>query len=458
MNLRNQFYARLVWPLFDRGYAGLGTRLAAWKRLERASEAEARAAQWGALRRLLVHAQDTCPFYRERFAAAGLDPRRMRAAEELERIPPLTRAELREQGEAMRSSAYDPGRLAAAASGGTTDVPVRFWRDAESVRAKRAVQEAFNGWAGRRPGDKIFQLWGAQSDLPANPNWRWRTRERYVHRALTAPASHLSGAVLEQYRAALNRFRPRTMQAYPSPLAVFAEHLLAHPGPLHRLKGVVCTAEALLPQQRETIERAFGCPVFEQYGSREFGMIAAQCEMRQGMHLNPHAAFVEFRPVAGAGELRELLVTDLLNYGMPLIRYQINDCVSGPAAACGCGRGYPLLPPVSGRTADLLRLPDGSLVPGVALTGRILTVCPRIVKMQVVQESLREFRFRYVPGKDFAKGGAEEIQSALRRFFPQELHWQLEAVEEIPREASGKTRFCISHVPPQEVADAGIPV
>jgi phenylacetate-CoA ligase len=190
------------------------------------------------------------------------------------------------------------------------------------------------------------------------------------------------------------------------------------------------------------------------YGTREFGVIAAECEHHQGMHVNPAAAYVEFLPVKGAEieGLHEILVTDLLNDGMPLIRYRINDCTLLGPQTCPCGRGYPLIRQITGRTMDMFYLPNGDVVPGISLQNRIIQVCPGLKKMQVIQDTLEDFRVRFVPGPEFSTKDIDILLGNLKKFFPDDVRWKLEQVTEIERERNGKTRFCISHVKGAAVA------
>jgi phenylacetate-CoA ligase len=191
-----------------------------------------------------------------------------------------------------------------------------------------------------------------------------------------------------------------------------------------------------------------GCKVFEHYGSREFAMIAGECERHQGLHVNTAAAYVEFLPVQGADVegLQELLVTDLLNYGMPLIRYKVNDCTILGQSECPCGRGFPLLRQITGRMTDVFHLPNGDIVPGVALTNRVLKVCPGLKKVQVIQEAMDHFVVCYVPGTAFGQTDLDSLTANLRRFLSEDVKWTFERVTDIQRERSGKTRFCISKV------------
>jgi phenylacetate-CoA ligase len=426
----------------------VGRRLRRYRRLERLSLETNRELQWQALGKLLQHAYNSSPFYRRRFDDAGLLPSRIIAPSDLKRIQLLTRADIRNHLPEIRSSVYRADELASAATGGTTDTPVPLLRDRESLREKTAIHWQFNLWAGLRPGDRVFHLWGARQDFNPNPSWRWKLYDRYLMRQVWAPTSLFNEEVLESYRQTLNRFRPRIISAYPTPLALFCEFLRDCGRPYQRPVGAICTAEPLLDRQRKIIEETLGCPTFERYATRDFGTVAAECERHCGLHWNPAAAYVEYLPVEGAEVegLHEILVTDLLSYGMPLIRYRINDCALLGAEQCTCGRGYPLVRRITGRTTDVFYLPNGDVVPGVALTNRVLQVCPGLKKTQVVQDTMQDFRVRYVPGPGFDPSQLELLRTNLRKFFPEQVSIIFEQVADIERERSGKTRFCISRV------------
>ena len=445
----NSVFANVLYPLADpQIYAGLPELLRHYRGLESMSLAENRERQWDSLLCLLQHAYDSTPFYRNRFDAVGIRPQQITSPLDLRKIPPLTREDLRLHQDELWSRRFSREALLSAATGGTTDTPVPLLRAPEAIRQRRAVHSQFNAWAGLWPGDKVFYLWGAQSDFAKDASWRWRLHDRYVMRRVWAPTSLLNEQVLDSYRKDLNRFRPRVIYAYPTPLALFCEFLRDCGQPFHRPVSAICTAEPLLAHQRRVIEEVLGCPIFEMYGSREFGMIAAECECHQGLHLNPHSAYMEFVPLERAEieGMCEVLVTDLFNDGMPLIRYRINDCALPSERLCDCGRGYPLIRQFTGRTGDVFVLPNGDRVPGVSLTNRVLQECPGLRKVQVIQETLDSFRVLYVPGSGFTTTNLEMLRKNLGKFFPQPLNCRFEQVADIERERSGKTRFCISHV------------
>ena len=220
--LLNQIYVSAIFPAFERqNCLGLGRRLARLRRFEELSPAENRELQNAALARIVKHAYERSPFYRDRFDQAGVQPSDAFSPGDLAKVPMLTREEIRESLDRIRSRDYQPEQLLKAATGGTTDTPVPIWRSLESVREKVAVQWRFNQWAGYSPGDKVFYLWGARQDYKENPSWRWRLYDRTLMRRVWAPTSLFNREVLESYRKLLNEFQPRAIFAYPTPLALF---------------------------------------------------------------------------------------------------------------------------------------------------------------------------------------------------------------------------------------------
>ena len=449
MSLRRYIYRRLILPTLQRStYQGLAQRWQFYKDLERQPLQQNLERQKIALKRLLQDAYDHVPFYRRRFDEAGFHPQNFRNVDDLRVIPYLTRDDLRNNFDTLKSSLYEEAGMPRAATGGTTSNPVPFLRTTESVLEKNALQLRFDAWAGLEPGDKIFYIWGALQDFPQKPSWRWRLYDYHLMRRLYAPTSLFNDDVLEYYRQQMCEFRPHAIYAYPTPLALFCEYLKQSGKPFPSVNSVICTAEPLFAAQRSIIESVLGCRVFEQYGSREFGMIGGECEVHAGLHINPLAALVEFVPVENAAaDLHEVIVTDLLNFGMPLIRYSIGDCAVPVDAPCSCGRGYPRIGQLAGRTTDVFYLPDGSKVPGVSLTNRVVKEIPGVEQMQVIQEELDHVQINYVPGTTFSAADLDFLTAKLRNFFPPSVRLTFQKVDRIEREPSGKTRFCICRIP-----------
>ncbi|MES2901036.1 MAG: hypothetical protein V4723_15005 [Pseudomonadota bacterium] len=162
-------------------------------------------------------------------------------------------------------------------------------------------------------------------------------------------AFDLSAARLDGYAGAIARSKCRLLYGYASAIHHLALHLLQTGArPAFVLRGVVCTAEVLTPAMRATIERAFGAPCFSQYGCNDAGVSAYECERRDGFHLITERSYFE---VLADGRL---VSTDLANYAFFLPRYDTGDRVDMAPKPCACGRGFPLIQSVLGRSNDMV--------------------------------------------------------------------------------------------------------
>jgi phenylacetate-CoA ligase len=168
------------------------------------------------------------------------------------------------------------------------------------------------------------------------------------------------------------------------------------------------------------------------------------------MHLNLPHVYVEFldeqdNPVP-PGEPGKIVVTDLNNFAMPLIRYRVEDVGVYTERECACGRGFPLLERLEGRVADFLKLPGGGRVAGISLVERTLTKVPGVEQMQLVQDSLNHVTINRVKGGEFSDQTDDKLLEAMREVFDERVSLTVNDVPTIPQEASGKYRFSICKV------------
>lgn len=446
-------HTRWILPLAEpERHAGLARRMKAIHTFEQRSEKEQRAEQEQRLRRLLCHAYRTVPFQRKRFDDAGFDPSQVRIDQPLP-LPILTRDDLREAGTSLVSTAYRVEDLRRAGSSGTTSTPIQFYRDIESLRNKTALQFQLDSWAGFSPGDSVLMLWGAHRDLAMQPSWRWRVYEELLMRRIPAPSGFINNEVLDRFADRYERHRPKVLYAYSTVLAAFATHIKKR-GLKHKPKAIIATAEVMNDENRHLIESTFGVAVTMQYGSREVGMVGAECSQHNGMHFHPWSTHVEFDPIGNTpdGPAYRLLITDLLNYGQPFIRYDTGDCVTLLNHSCACGRWFPQVNRILGRVCEGIVLADGSIVPGITLGTQMAQMgysFRSIAQVQFVQKSLGHLHLRYSVKDDprFQKSELDSIRAAIDSLMNRPVQWSMEQVQEIPRERSGKIRLCVSEVP-----------
>ena len=393
--------------------------------------------------RLFVHAWNHVPFYRHRFEQAGLTKNDLGNSEALTRIPLLTKQDINRNKENMVARNGAGGRLFANSTSGSTGEALRFFTDMRSWAARRAASIRNQEWMDVFLGDRQVSLWGAPMDIRKSKKLRGVIHQWFNNYTLLS-SYDLSPESLRGYVAQLHRFQPVLLTSYPGPLYELArfmcdQNLIGPP-----LRAIISSAETLYSWQREATIQVFHCPVYNRYGCREFGDIAHECKQHDGLHLNAERVIVEIldqelSPCAN-GTSGEIVITDLDNFGMPLIRYRIGDQGSFASRQCSCGLGLPLLETIDGRTMDVIRTPSGKAFGGTFWTF-LFKSKPGIRSFQVVQSSLDAIVVRYVPDP-----GVKEIPLA---FFAARIYEHcgdafkvdFEEVEQIEKTASGKTRF-----------------
>ncbi len=379
----------------------------------------------GKLRKLLDHARHNVPFYNERLREVPVGADLAGIEESFRKVPLLSKAAINANLESMISTDLRGNGLDANTTSGSTGEKLKFYTDWRSGAYRKATVRRSQRWMGVLPGEPEVRLWASPIDIG-----RAKSLRGLVHSAISREkmlsAFSLDESSLVSYLQFCLRFKPRLLIGYPSVLRVFAEFLDERRARIPSLKAVSSSAETLYEHDREYLGRVFGAPVFNRYGCREVGDIANEVPELDGLVVNSDRLFVEVLDGNGnpcaPGEQGEVVVTDLENYGMPLIRYRMGDLARwAPAAAKKAGSyPFPVLESVDGRTLDVIRSPNGNRVGGTFWT-ILLKKYPGIEKFQVVQDSLDKVRILYVrePGvtpdlesfrRDIAKRMGPELQ------------------------------------------------
>jgi phenylacetate-CoA ligase len=434
-------------------HRGLSRRLKAIERFDRLSREEQLERQQTHVRSLLEHAYQTTPYYRRIFDEAGFRACDWSSGQPLP-LPELSRDLLRAHEEELKSRKYPEARLRRALTGGTTSTPVAIWRDVEALRNKTAMQFHLNRLVGYDQGTSVLYVWGAERDIELNPGWKWRLYEQGLLRRQTIAAGHVTREVMDRFVQKLNAQKPDILYGYSATTARFAEHLRTVKTSYHRPRRIIVTAEPLSSADREILESTFECPVTEHYGSRDVGMVAHQCDEGQRYHFHPLSCFIELVHCGQTadGPLYRLMVTDLLNYGMPLIRYDTGDCVTYDRKPCSCGSWQPSTTAILGRAVDHFVLPDGSLIPGVVVSlmmGKNTSTFRFVRQVQLIQKTTSQMHMRYAAENGDLQAIQKELSSLQHQIdgmFRIQLQWSVERVPEILRERSGKIRLCISEL------------
>jgi phenylacetate-CoA ligase len=398
------------------------------------------------LRQMLRYAAAHSPYYQRVFREQRFDPEHFQLAA-FQALPLLTKAIIRASTDEILSREFARSALGQHKTGGSTGVALTtyFDQDWREIRAADVLRS--NQWAGCFHGMKVASLWG---NPPLPKTLKQRLRAFLIDRFIYLDTIDLNERSIEDFIARWRRGKPEILFGHSHSLYMLARYVLEKRISDLRPRGIISTSMMLLANEREVIESAFGCKVTDRYGSEEVALIACECERHQGMHLNIEHLYLEFlRPdgtAAAPGEEGTIVITDLVNRGMPFIRYRIEDVGVPSERRCACGRGLPLMERVTGRVADYLKRRDGSMVAGVSLVERTLTAIPGLEQLQVVQPSIDQIVLNVVRAPDFSSATEEALLAEFRAVFGPGITIRTDYMERIRQERSGKYRFSICRI------------
>jgi phenylacetate-CoA ligase len=452
-DLYGLLFQKLLYPGWESGLRRRPTlaHLEQLQRSEWSSLDELRALQNAELRTLLDHAYNHSPHYRRRFEERALRPSDIRTIDDLRKLPLLTRKEASDSIEDRTSSAEPLPRIHKMTSG-TTGSPLAFAYDVGSEYWRQATKLRGYGWAGYRPGDRSLHFWGSIAAVQAPPlKKKVKTAlDHLVRREHYIDCADHSEEALSSVVGQLRELRPKVIVCYAQAGAALARHIVETKSRDWEDITVISAAERLFPADRDVMTEAFGPGIFDTYGSREVMLIAAECPAHQGLHVSMENLAVEIIVTEGdterpamPGELGEVVVTDLHNYGAPFIRYVNGDLAAAlPAACCACGRSLSRLQRVDGRKLETLRDGKGRPVGGMFFSVLFSVLADKVREFQVVQRKDRSIDLKLVPGGLFDDSLLEMVKRNCERAIPG-VDLQIHVVSDIPVGPGGKSHVVI---------------
>ena len=364
----------------------------------------------------------------------------------LEKFPILTKKDFKKDPEKYRTMGVKSEDCIANMTGGSTGEPMHFDIDRETVEWYEAARWQGLGWNGIEIGDRSIMLWNSPIELQHFHLKKYQWKERFLKNRLMIPASDLNPKKMVEYVQLINRYHPVYLYGYASSLFQFAQLMEQHSIQFNfTLKAVVSTSENLYDFQRRTMEKVFQCPIVNEYGARDGGIIAYQCP-KGSMHLTMQNGVYEVvdlkqKKRVKYGEKGSLLVTDLHNYVMPRLRYELGDMVSIQKEECSCGINTPILASLDGRLTDTFIAKDGSLINGEYFN-QLIRVKKGIQQFQFIQHTPQEITLKIVKGMAFSKEELEDVIFCIKeRMGEKNIH--IEYVDQILPSASGKVRYAI---------------
>ena len=408
---------------------------------EKLAPQELRALQESKLKELLLHCADHVPAY------AGLD----RAAIEadpfaaLQSIPPLDKKTFRADPDSFIALNAPASSLIANKSGGSTGSPVHFYMDRNQVEQYEAARWRGLGWYGITNGSRSVMVWGSSIELSPEARKAHDREDKWLKNREVLSAYELNEEDGQKYIDYLNSYKPEYLYGYSTALTAFAKAIeKAGKEKLRiRLKAIVTTSETLFPWQAEYLGKVFGCPVGNEYGARDAGILAYSCPCG-GMHVTAENAILEVLDPKTLQPLPQgsdgiLAITDLTNRVQPRLRYMVGDTGTLLAGSCRCGRTLPLMKAPEGREDELLVAEGGRLVHG-NFANQIIRDYPQVSGFQLIQHTPKTATLKLAG--DPAVIPADAIVSLISANLPG-VSIQTEFVDAIAPAPSGKIRYSI---------------
>ena len=446
----------IVWPYFKGS-----NRFKIFRELDRVqwnSLDKNRNLQKGKLYKLIRYADENIPYYHQTIKTKHIDYTKETIFEDIKKFPVLTKKIIRENYDRLINRDISHWYIANY-SAGTTGEPLRLLQDQVMHDYSDAVTVLFNKWAGREEGEPMVDLWGSLRDiLQGSKGLKKWLIQNFMTNHYALNTFKMSEKDIRNYIRFINRKKPYLIQAYVQSIYEIAQFIRDERLKVYSPKGIITAAGTLYPTPKEYIEKIFGCPVFNRYGTREVGVIACDCEKHEGLHLNIFSQYFEIldenlNEAKVEGALGEVYITQLDNYVMPLIRYKLNDIATYTGHICSCGRGMPLIKTVNGRDTDLLVNTKGEKIDGLYFD-LIFYFRDYIRRFQVIQEARDKLLIKLLPMKKQEKNNflniykkeIKDLGGKIELVMGENCKIEYKIVDEIEMEKSGKFRYTISKI------------
>jgi phenylacetate-CoA ligase len=398
--------------------------------------------QFEKLKRLLEFCYSGNSFYQRRFKECGFNPGDFRELGDLEKLPILTKDDIRTASESLFSKGYNKNNSSHRRTGGSTGVPLHTYMDYDAISFKKAATLRHNEWANLIPGNRLASIWGdTDKKLPIKARLRNALTERLFYLdTLKFDEEHINAFITQ-----IRKYRPPILLGHAHSVFRMAEYARDNGANDLSFDGIITTAMVLNPEERKTIEAVFNSQVFNRYGCEELSIIASECEAHQGMHIFSEGLYVELFGNDKCNP-RKLIITDLVNRAMPIIRYEIGDLAVFEDGECRCGRGLHRLKEVSGRTADFLYTPDRIPVFGISILDTFVIHIPGFKQIQIIQDKYDHLGFHIVKDDKFSEDSLGILKKNVIEIFGARMQYDTSFVDQIKLTERGKYRFSICNI------------
>lgn len=389
------------------------------------------------LRMLVKHAYQNVKFYREVFDKRGIKPEDIKTAGDITKLPIVKKTDIQHRAADFIAKNYDIRKCKKTCTSGSTGLPLTVYIDPRGEFLDKAVNLRAMMENGMKFTDRFMEITNPENF--AKKTWYQMARIFRKERLSVYDSVETNVKKFIEYA-------PDIFIGYPSIFILMANYITQNNLKIKPPKKIFTTAEVLFDADRAKIKITFDCDVIDMYGCTELRRLAWECSMHEGYHTDIDCAVVEIvKDDILDTEDGNVVVTGLHNYAMPLIRYQTGDIARTSQHACSCGRGFPLIKHIKGRTDDMVMLPSGKIISPRCIN--ILDYIEGIDRYRIIQEEKGQFLVQIERSKQFSEKTGDTIREQIRKgCLNEDVTIKIKEVKNIPQEKSGKTRTVISKI------------
>lgn len=385
------------------------------------------------LNKLLSHAKSTVPFYHKR------------EADELMDFPVINKMDIKECLGEFLSSEFSMNILKKTTTSGSTGTPFTVYMDPTKVIRHRAENIFFSKQAGYSLGEKLFYLrvWN-------EVNKKSRL-EQFLLNVIPVEISDLSSTAIDNILNEIIKLKGRvSLLGFGSALESIAIHIASksiwREKEIKELSGITVMSEHISLEAKRVLSQAFKCQTISRYSNMENGFIAQQVSNGSGFRVNTSSYHVEILMVdsdepALVGETGRIVVTDLYNFGLPLIRYDTGD-LAVLTNQKEDGKLFTYLSSIEGRKVDAVFNTKGQLVSPHSVTNTLWQF-PDIKQFQFIQNTRKSYEMRINLGN--GEINSLRLIAELKKYFGSDAQIEIHYVDEIPVLSSGKRKKIVNN-------------
>ncbi|MFA5070040.1 MAG: phenylacetate--CoA ligase family protein [Patescibacteria group bacterium] len=401
------------------------------------------------LKRIIKHAYDNIPYYNRVFKENAIKPEDIKNLEDIKKIPFLNKEIVRKNLSDLIARNVAKKDTEYVTTGGSTAIPVGLFIEKKTNLIRFAFEWRAWNWMDYHFREPCVVLRGR---VLKNRISLYDPVNNY----LILSAYKMTEDNLKKYLDLINGFRPKIIRAYPSSATVLARYIKEKKIKFNQegfLKAISTSSENLYDSQRNFLEQAYRCKVFDKYGNSEQATILGECAKHEGYHDFMEYSLTELVDTKGndikeEGGSGEIVSTVFTNRAMPLIRYRSEDLATYTNKLCSCGRKLKLYSEIIGRKQEMIITKLGNLITMTALIFATHSpIFKNVKQFQFIQNEPGKLLLKIIKNDSYAREDTNTILQELENKLEKQLTIQLQFVNEIPLTPRGKYRFLIQNLP-----------